>query len=130
MIIDFKLLIESLPLLLCGALVTLQIALYACIIGISLGTFLGVIQTGSNRFLRSLVLLYVTFIRGTPMLIHVLVAAYVLPQIGIHIPLFWAAVLAIGFNSAAYISQIVRSGIASVGRGQIEAARVLGLTNW
>ena len=61
------------------------------------------------------------------MLVQILFAYYVLPQFGITIAPFWAATLAIGFNSSAYISQILRSGINAVSKGQIEAARALGM---
>ena len=127
--IDIKLIQESLPLLLRGALVTLQIAAFGALIGIIGGTLLGVAQTAKSRLARWLVTLYVTIIRGTPMLIQITFAFYVLPQLGISLPAFWVAVVAIGLNSAAYVSQIIRAGIKSIGKGQIEAGRVLGLTN-
>lgn len=126
--IDISLIIDSLPMLLEGLLVTLQIAGVGCGIGLSLGTLLALMQTSQLGLLRGIVATYVTIIRGTPMLIQILCAYYVLPQIGIQIPAIWAAIIAIGLNSAAYISQIIRSGISSVSIGQIEAGKVLGLT--
>lgn len=127
--IDFKLIAESMPLLLQGALVSIEIAFLGALIGILLGTVLGLMQTNKSRALRWASTLYVTIIRGIPMLIQILAAFYILPQLGITIPAFWVAVLAIGFNSAAYVSQIIKSGIRSIGKGQIEAGRVLGLSN-
>lgn len=126
--IDISLIIDSLPMLLEGLLATLQIAGVGCSIGLSLGTPLALMQTSQLGLLRGIVATYVTIIRGTPMLIQILCAYYVLPQIGIQIPAIWAATIAIGLNSAAYISQIIRSGIESVSIGQIEAGKVLGLT--
>lgn len=126
--IDFQLIQESLPLLLRGAWVTLQIAALSTSIGIALGTLLGVAQTSKSKFARWLVGLYVTIIRGIPMLIQITFAFFVLPQFGISLPAFWVAVVAIGLNSAAYVSQIIRAGIRSIGRGQMEAGRVLGLS--
>ncbi len=126
--IDISLIIDSLPMLLEGLLVTLQIAGVGCGIGLSLGTLLALMQTSQLGLLRGIVATYVTIIRGTPMLIQILCAYYVLPQIGIQIPALWVAIIAIGLNSAAYISQIIRSGISSVSIGQIEAGKVLGLT--
>lgn len=125
--IDINLILENLPYLLRGAVVSLQIAAISAFIGITLGTVLGLLQASKNKLAQYFVSLYVMLIRGTPMLIHITVAVYVLPQIGIKIPTFWAAALAIGFNSAAYVSQIIRSGISAVGKGQIEAAKTLGL---
>ncbi len=126
--IDIQLIKDSLPLLLHGALVSLEIAVLGALIGLSLGTLLGLLQTSHTKFLRWLVTLYVTIIRGTPLLIQITFAFYVLPQFGIHLPAFWVAIVAIGLNSAAYISQIIKAGIRSINKGQIEAGRVLGLS--
>ncbi len=126
--IDIQLIIDSLPLLLQGVLVTLKIAGISCCVGLSLGTLLALIQTSNIKLLRVLVTLYVTIIRGTPMLIQILCAFYVLPQFGMSISATWTAIVAISLNSAAYISQIIKAGIASIDIGQVEAGRVLGLT--
>lgn len=126
--INTELALASLPSLIRGAVVSLEIATLSCIIGLTLGTFIGLMQEYAHNIIRWIVNIYVTVIRGTPMLIQIFIAYYVLPQIGIFIPEFWAATLAIGLNSSAYISSIVRSGIASVGKGQIEAAQVLGFS--
>ena len=126
--IDTTMIINALPDLLRGMRVTIQIALISGFIGITLGTVLGLIQDSPNFIIRFIVGIYTTIIRGTPMLIQILFVYFVLPQLGLRIPAFWAAVFAIGLNSAAYISQIIRSGIASVSKGQIEAAKVLGLS--
>src|SRR3990172_1767457 len=118
------------PYLIRGALVSLQIAALSCSIGFLLGTILGIIQSGHNKFLRHMVLIYTTIIRGTPMLIQIAFGYFLLPKLGINIPAFWVAIIVIGLNSSAYVSQIIRSGISSVGKGQLEAAKVLGLTRW
>jgi len=128
MIIDFNLIFQYLPILLQGLLVTLQIAGFSCCIGLILGTILALMHTSSNKLLRIFVTSYVVIIRGTPMLIQILCAYFLLPQIGISIAALWTAIIAIGLNSAAYISQIIRSGISSIGTGQIEAAKVLGFS--
>lgn len=128
--IDIGLLLESLPALLRGMLVTLKLASLSCFIGIILGTVLGFLHTAPARFMQWLVTVYVTIIRGTPMLIQLYIVTYLLPEVGIKLPYFWAAVLAIGLNSAAYVSQIIRLGIASVGVGQLEAASSLGFSSW
>lgn len=129
MIIDFDLLWASLPHLMQGAWVSLEIALLGCSIGLTFGSLLGVLHSGTSMIIKGLVSLFVTLFRGTPMLVQITFMYFVLPEIGVTIPAFWTAVVAIGLNSSAYISQIVRSGIASVGNGQIEAGRVLGLSN-
>lgn len=128
MIIDFQLIIESLPILLQGLKVTLHIASLGCLIGFSLGTLLALLHTSHNAFLRFIVTCYVIIIRGTPMLIQILCAFYVLPQLGLKLDAVTTAIIAIGLNSAAYISQIIKTGITSVGGGQLEAAKTLGLS--
>jgi arginine/lysine/histidine transport system permease protein len=128
MIIDFQLIIQSLPRLLQGVIATLKIAGIGCFIGLILGTLLALMQTSHNKFLRIMVAFYVTIIRGTPMLIQILCAYYILPQCGIRLEALSVAIIAIGLNSAAYISQIIRSGITSIGIGQFEAAKVLGFS--
>lgn len=130
MIIDFSLIAEYLPTLLQGLLVTLQIAAGGCCIGLLLGTLLALAQTSNSRILRCLVMSYVIVIRGTPMLIQILCAFYILPQIGLRLDTLAIAIIAIGLNSAAYISQIIRSGISSVSVGQIEAAQTLGFSQF
>ncbi|MBM3198490.1 MAG: amino acid ABC transporter permease [Chlamydiae bacterium] len=129
MIIDFSLIWDSLPALLHGVTVTLRITAFAAFLGISLGTLFGIALTTNYRTLHYLITGYVTLFRGTPMLVQILFVYYVLPQFGIMISPFWAAGLAIGLNSCAYVSQIVKSGIQAVPRGQIEAAKTLGLTS-
>src|SRR3990172_6121673 len=128
--VDIALIKTSLPYLLRGALVSLQIAALACSIGLVLGIIIGVIQTGRARFLYFLASIYTTIVRGTPMLIQIAFAYFVLPEFGVNLSAFWVSVVAIGLNSGAYVGQIIRSGIASVSKGQIEAAKVLGLSSW
>jgi len=126
--IDFQLIYNSLPYLLRGTIVSLEIAFLGCLIGVSLGTVLGLLQSGTNKLTQWFVAIYATIFRGTPMLIQITFVYSVLPEFGIVLPAFWSAVIAIGLNSAAYLSQIIRSGISSVGKGQIEAAHVMGFS--
>lgn len=126
--IDVALLVTYWPNLVRGTLVTLEIAAIGCCMGITLGTILGFLQAQGNLYMRTAVAVYAALLRGTPMLIQIACAVFVLPQLGINIPIFWAATLAIGFNSSAYLSQIIRAGIALVSKGQLEAAYTLGFT--
>lgn len=128
--IDFTLIWESIPDLLHGTLTSLQITAVAATIGLTLGTFLGLAQTLKSQWVSILIGSYVTLFRGTPMLVQILFVYYVLPQFGLDIDPFWAASLAIGLNSAAYISQIIRSGIKSIPTGQWEAALTLGISKF
>ncbi len=126
--IDYDLIINSLPKLLEGALVSLQITLLAMLLGVVFGTILGFFEEAKNPLIRVAIFGYVNLLRGTPMLVQILFLYYVLPQFGIVLAPFWAAACAIGLNSSAYVSQIVRSGINAIPRGQIDAAKTLGLS--
>lgn len=126
--IDFTLIWESLPSLCQGTLVSLQITFVAALIGVGLGSILGLAEISSLKIIRLCVGIYVTLVRGTPMLVQILFIFYVLPQLGLMIAPFWAASLAIGLNSSAYVSQIIRSGVNAVPKGEIEAAYTLGFS--
>lgn len=126
--INFDLLIKYYPLLLAGIMTSLQIAFISCGIGAIVGTCLGIILAGKNKVAKFFAQAYVSIIRGTPMLIQVMGTYAVLRTIGVPIPALWSAIISIGLNSAAYLSQTILTGITSVSKGQIEAARTLGFT--
>ena len=116
-----------------GLLVTVEIAVLGLIIGILLGTLIAVVRVTPKyktfpKILDGICNVYVAFFRGTPMVVQLLIGYYVLfPALNIAIDAVIVAVLIFGLNSAAYVSEIMRSGIQSVDVGQLEAARALGL---
>lgn len=126
--IDLNLLTKVFPKLLEGAFWSFMIASLSSVIGISLGFFLGALQCFGKTAANYFVSVYVAFFRGVPMLVQIMLVFYVLPEFGIDIPPFWAASLAIGLNSSAYVSQIVVSGIKAISVGQIESAQTLGIS--
>lgn len=109
---------------------TVVIALLAVIIGIVLGFLIAIVRSAHDRegklgFLNAICKIYLTVIRGTPVMVQLLIIYYVIlvyvnNKIGV-------AVLAFGLNSAAYVAEIVRSGIMSIDVGQFEAGRSLGM---
>ncbi len=126
--INFSILNESLSKLLEGATLSVIITTLALTIGTIGGTLLSLMLLYGNGIIRIIAHAYVTIFRGTPMLVQIAALFFILPYAGIILPAFWAAVLAIGMNSVAYISQIIRAGIQSIGRGQLEAAQSLGFS--
>jgi polar amino acid transport system permease protein len=128
LMINTELIQNSLPQLLYGLRLSLLIAGSSCLLGICIGFIVGFMQLSRILFLRWLSSAYVYVIRGTPMLMQITFAYYLLPQLGIVLPALETAIIAIGFNSGAYISQTVRAGILSVGIGQREAAATLGFS--
>ena len=121
---------EYFPVLAKGALVSISIASLGCLLGLILGTIAVIGLLKGKSFIKVLAYTYINLIRGTPMLIQILFLYFVLPSFNVYIPAFWTAVLAIGLNSGAYISNIIRSGVLAVGKGQQEAAKVLGLSEF
>jgi len=112
--------------LLHGAAATLALSL----LGTILATIIGVaaaIAAQRESILRWLITVYVSFIRGTPLLIQILIIYYILPAVGIDIPPFGAGVIALGVNGGAHIREIVRGALTAIPPGQIEAARALAL---
>lgn len=120
---------ENLPLLLKGALLTLKLTILAAGIGISLGTLVGLGRISSWKPLHFVTSVYVEILRGTPLMVQLLLLVYGVPQaLGLQVDEFSAAVVAFGVNSSAYVGEIVRAGIQSLDRGQMEAARSLGMS--
>ncbi len=114
-----------------GLLNTIVIAFFAVIIGIIIGVIVAVIRNNYEvnkkySFLNSLVKCYVTIIRGTPVILQLMIIYYVIFK-SININIIFVGILAFGINSGAYVSEIIRAGINSVDIGQMEAGFALGL---
>ena len=112
-----------------GMGITLEVSLFAAIVGLMLGTLLALMRLSRVGALQKAAGLYVGIIRGTPMLLQVLIINFGLFGT-IAIDRVIIGVIACGLNSAAYVSEILRSGILSVDKGQTEAGRSLGLSSW
>jgi polar amino acid transport system permease protein len=129
-----------------GALVTLELTAVAMAIGIALGVVLALMRQSRNPLVAGAAWIYVWVFRGTPVLVQIIFWSFIAalyPKIDLGIPFgpsfvhadanhlitpFLAAILALGLNEAAYMSEIVRAGLLSVDEGQTEAAHALGLT--
>lgn len=126
---DFSLIWNSLPLLLAGAGVTIEITAIAVSLGFIFGLITSVCRLSGVKILQVIAVCYVNIIRGTPMLVQIFLIYFALPMvIGERINPFVAAVAACSINSGAYVSEIFRAGIQSVDKGQMEAGRSLGLS--
>jgi polar amino acid transport system permease protein len=122
--------ITNLPFLLLGAWDTLKLTFFAVLIGLILGTFIGMGRLSKIKVINVPSTVYVEFLRGTPLLVQISIVYFGLPQLGIQLQAYPAAIVALGLNSGAYIAEIVRAGIQSIPKGQYEAARSLGLSHW
>ena len=119
-----------LPMLLKGALVTVEISVLAMALAIACGLALALTRLHGIAPLRWLAVAYIEVIRGTPLLIQLYLIYYGLPNVGIRLNAFVAAVLGLGLNYAAYEAENYRAGIQAIPRGQMEAALSLGMNRW
>lgn len=127
--LDFGVIVKVLPLLLEGAAVTVEITALSVGLGFLIGMIVGVARLAKNRLLKWLAMIYIDFIRGTPLLVQIFLIYFALPMItGTRIDPFVAAITACSINSGAYIAEIFRAGIQSIDKGQVEAGRSLGLS--
>lgn len=112
-----------------GIGVTLQYSISAVFFGLLIGTALSICKIVHVKPLKLFAHAYTSIFRGTPLLIQLTIIYYALPGLlGIKLSVFAAGVIAFSFNSGAYVSEIIRAGINSVDKGQIEAAKALGIS--
>jgi polar amino acid transport system permease protein len=126
-----------------GAGITIILSLVTVLLGAITGTLFALMKLSNSKVLRGIATVYIEIIRGTPLIVQVFILyfgtaqvvqdlGYTLPQIqvfGNDLVSFASIVLAMTLNSTAYIAEIIRSGIESIDKGQMEAARSLGLTH-
>lgn len=125
--LDLSVSLRFLPYLLQGALMTVMITAISITAGIALGLIAALGRLSSNRLFSVPATIYVTVIRGTPLLLQILVVYNGLPQFGINLPALTAGLIALGVNSGAYVAEIFRAAIQSIDKGQMEAALSLGM---
>jgi len=119
----------NLQLLLAGLGVTVRLAALAFVLALALGLVFGVLRTTPFRPLRAIGTAYVEFFRNTPLLVQMYFWYFGLPLLlGVTLPGFQAAFLALGIYTGAFVAEVVRAGVLAVSLGQLEAARSLGLS--
>jgi len=120
-----------------GTKITILLSVFTILFGVFLGIIFALMRLSKNIILRSIAASYVEVVRGTPILVQLLIIYYGLPLIGIEFPEvpalgsnfsdFMAGVVALSINSGAYVCEIIRAGIQAVDKGQMEASRSLGM---
>jgi glutamine transport system permease protein len=128
---DFRwdIIAEYAPFLWKGTLLTIGLSLASILLGVILGLFIGLGKTMKNKVLAFPFVCYITVFRGTPLFLQILIIYFgVVPAILGETNGIIAGILAMSFNSAAYVAEIFRAGIESIDRGQMEGARSLGMT--
>jgi polar amino acid transport system permease protein len=117
------------PQVLEGLKVTLEIFALTLILSIPLGVLIAVMRTSKVLIVNKISEVYILIMRGTPLLLQIIVIFFGLPMVGITFDRFPAAILAFVLNYGAYFGEIFRAGIASIDDGQVEGAKVLGLSS-
>lgn len=120
--------IAWLPMLANGAVTTATLCLVAMVAGFFVGIGVWRMSASQRRLWRTIAQGWVSLFRGTPVLAQLLLCFYLPGQLGLDISGFFAAVLALTLNTAAYQSQILKSGFAAISAGQLEAAAICGLS--
>lgn len=124
----FGKLVEIFPFFLKGLSMTVQVAFISLVTCTSIGLVLGIFRAGKNIIIKRLIGVYVSFVRGTPFVVQIFIIFFILPDWGIQLEAFHAALLAMAIMGSAFICEIVAGGIDSIPRGQWEAASSSGLS--
>lgn len=125
---------EATPLLLQGLRYTIEVSLIGIAIGIVIGLFVCLMKMAKSKILNFIAGVYIWIIRGTPMLVQAFIVFFGFPQVvqmfvpGFRLDAYTAGIITLSLNAGAYLSEIFRSGIQAVPKGQTEAARSLGLS--
>lgn len=125
--LNFSFLLEYFPFYLEGIKVTLLLSLLTVIFGTILGLIICILKLSKYKILKSIATIYVEIIRGTPLIVQLIIIHY---GFDLNITEIASATIALSINSAAYISEIIRAGIVSINTGQMEAARSLGMNHF
>ncbi len=110
-----------------GLKVSIQLTVFAAIIGVVIGLLMAIAKLTNNKILNRIATAYTDVIRGTPSVVQLIVIYYAILGSS-HLPKLLVASLAFGINSGAYVTELIRAGIQAVDKGQMEAARSLGLS--
>lgn len=121
---------ETWPRLLKGLFMTLQLTVISLLFATFIGLFFGLMSVSKKRILRSISTFYISIFRGTPMIVQAFFIYFGIPAAtGLHMSAYAAGLITLTLNAGAYISEIFRGGIQSISKGQMEAARSLGLSH-
>lgn len=109
-----------------GLIVTIKISLWSLLFAIVIGLFIGLMRISSNIALKKLAITYVELIRGTPLLVQIFIVYFFIGTV-LDLDRFTSGVIALSVFTAAYVAEIIRAGIQAIPKGQMEAARSLGM---
>jgi polar amino acid transport system permease protein len=125
--VEWDFIVRSGPFIVQGAGITILVCVLSIIFATVLAVFGSLGRLSANPYVNAVASLYVSMVRGTPLLVQIFFIFYALPQLGIILPAIPAGVIALSFNYGAYMTEIFRAGIEAVPRGQREAAAAIGM---
>ena len=125
---DIELAVDNFPFILGGLSMTVSIAIIGMLVGLILGLLLAVLRNSKNIVARWPARMFISLMRGTPMLVFLFILYFGLPMVGIKLTAYVAACAGFGLNSSAYIAEINRASLNSVDKGQWESARALNMS--
>lgn len=136
---NWQIIFDSIPRLLQGALVTIELVVLSGIIGLLVALPLALMRSSSRKWLQALPFAYIFFFRGTPLLVQIFLVYYGFAQFawiqssvvwGMLSQPFWCAIIAFTLNTSAYIAEIIRGAIAVIPKGELEAADAIGMSKF
>lgn len=134
MIESAKLVFRYMPLILSGVKYTILVSVEAIIIALCIGTILSILRLGGdsviNRVAKALIQIYISFVRGTPLLIQIYIIYQTLSILGLNLSNYTSGVIALSLNSGGFIAEIMRGGFSAIPKGQIEAAEAMGMSRF
>jgi len=126
-IIILQIFLDTYDVFIYAALLTLRLTITSLIMGCLIGLIVAFFRISTNKWLNKLATVYIGLIRGTPLIVQIAILYFGIASI-ITFSQFWAGALALAIHNGAYIAEIFRGSIQSIDRGQMEAARSLGMT--
>ncbi|MBP2031980.1 His/Glu/Gln/Arg/opine family amino acid ABC transporter permease subunit [Clostridium algifaecis] len=127
---SIDLVMQYMPNLLEGLMYTILVSAQAIGLGFTVGIVLSILRMGKNKIVDWFVNVYISFVRGTPIIVQIFIIYYALAMIHLDIPSFQSGVIALSLNSGGFIAEIIRGGLSSVPKGQYEAAKALRINKF
>jgi len=129
---DIKYFIDVLPAIIKALPITISVGLISMILGLVIGTGITLLRRIENTVLTGFIELYVSFFRGTPLMVQLFIFFFGMPQVFPQLAVlnaYQASVIVLSINASAYISEVIRSAISAVDKGQLEAALSVGMSD-
>lgn len=129
MTLDYSVIMDKLDIFIKASLITLEVSIISLIIAIGFGIIGALLRISKIKTLNAIGGFYVWIMRGTPLIVQLFILYFGLPQLGIQLTPMVAGIFGLSFNTGAYITEIIRSGINAIDKGQFEAAESLGMNH-